>query len=114
MHLPTTLAPPPIVPEPLILGVSASKNVDKFIIDKALTLKTLDSIDIFFARLSELALSSDSDSVSLDAIKYLLDRAAGKSAQQVAHSGAIAHVLVSADDVRERLAHLKSAYAEES
>ena len=98
--------PVPVLPTPVVLAPYARQRIDKALVDKALTIKTIESLDVFFDTLKDLALEGESESTKLEAIKYLLDRAAGKAAQQVTHSGTVAHVHVTPDEIKERLAHL--------
>lgn len=98
--------PVPVLPTPVVLAPYARQRIDKALVDKALTIKTIESLDALFDTLKDLALDGESEGTKLEAIKYLLDRAAGKAAQQVTHSGTVAHLHVTPDEIKERLAHL--------
>lgn len=90
----------------VIPSASAQKKIDKAIVDQHLVSEFVKLIPDLIKEFSSLALSSDSDSVRLDALKYITDRMAGKPQQDVHHSGAVAQVHVSAEDVQERLRNL--------
>lgn len=97
----------PLPQEPLILGISASRKIDKALVDKAFTIKTIENLDAIFDTFMDILKNASSESARLDAAKYLTDRAAGKAVQVVENKGSVAHVLLSSDEVKQRLAHLR-------
>lgn len=99
---------------PLIQNASQRKAVDKALVEKAVTIRILDELPAVLDNALQLALTSESDSVRLDATKYLIDRVAGKTVDRV-QSVSISATL-SADQVKEKLNHLlanNETYAEE-
>lgn len=91
-----------------VLEIGNVKAIDKAIVDRAVTARIIEILPDLLARAKEIALTSESDDSSLSALKYLIDRAAGKAVETVKHTGAITQIHTTPEEVRERLAHLRS------
>lgn len=117
MFLPTP--PSDLVTEvsyaPLIQSARASKAVDKALVEKAVTIRILQELPAVLDNAINIALTSESDAVRLDATKYLIDRVAGKTVDRV--QSLTLNATFTADQVKEKLSHLlanNEAYAEEN
>lgn len=99
---------------PLIQNAKNCKAVDKALIEKGVTIRILSELPAILDNAINIALTSESDSVRLDATKYLIDRVAGKTVDRVQSVSVVANL--TADQVKEKLNHLfanKESYAEE-
>jgi len=105
----------PVEFSPLIASARAQKEIDKRLIDKAVTLRIVQELPAVLDNAMNLALNAESESTRLDATKYLLDRAAGKPVERSQSTNVNLNLLVPADEVSQRLTHLleNSFYAKD-
>ena len=102
--------PPDLVvvpPASVVPSSSDNSKVNKAVIDNQVTQAILPRLPSLLDRGYDLALNSESDSVSLDAVKYFIDRVAGKARENIKIDQTTLNITLSQEEVDSRLAALQ-------
>ncbi len=89
---------------PVLQDARQRKAVDKALVEKAVTIRIVESLPQVLDHALDLATSAESESVQADMTKYLLDRVAGKSVDRVQSTNI--NVNATFEEMEKRLNHL--------
>jgi len=108
MNLPTSQPPEgDLTSLSLISKASERREIDRSIVDKALVRQIAQDLPLFYDKLKTVALTAEHDSDAVSALKTLIDRAAGKTSQDVNLHATLGVFQLPQEEVVSRIASLR-------
>lgn len=96
-----------VPPSSAVPSVSDNTKVNKAVLDNQVTQALIPRLPALLNRGYELAMTSESDSVSLDAVKYFIDRVAGKARENIKIDQTTTNIILTKEEIDSRLAALQ-------